>query len=435
MTKKKEAIAIVQRPPTQPKEQAYSVELFISQAIEKNLPVETMERLLAMRTQLKQEQAIEAYNDAVSDFQGRCPIIEKKKKVYQKGTTPKQIKDGTAEVRYSYAPLDSIVEQTSALMGECGLSHRIEVLNEDKFISVTCYLIHKLGHKEGSTFRVPIDFGAYMTEQQKYAAALTYAKRYAFCAVTGILTGDEDNDANSLALEETVKPVSAPKPVTPPAPTPAPVAAKPVPPPVPPPAAPINADDAKKQRITKLMRDNGLQPAVSTKEAWEDAVHKNMGLDLKPENYDKIISILESTMGGPPEPPVTPPPAPPTTPTAPVAGPASTAQTATPNAPLGAGGNGGMGHASTGTNTGNPGGNGQQGNPVPVSQAEQLQKVFGDGVTPPPVADPKNYRARAMGCPDLATAKQIIDDMVKANETVSNIGMISGILKGKGFDV
>ena len=34
-----------------------------------------------------------------------------------------------------------------------------------------------------------------MNAPQKYASAYTYASRYAFCAVTGILTGSEDDDA------------------------------------------------------------------------------------------------------------------------------------------------------------------------------------------------------------------------------------------------
>ena len=38
-----------------------------------------------------------------------------------------------------------------------------------------------------------------MSAQQKVGAALTFAKRYAFCNAFGIMTGDEDNDANQAA--------------------------------------------------------------------------------------------------------------------------------------------------------------------------------------------------------------------------------------------
>ncbi len=407
MTKKKDAIAVVPSGsslPAEPREQCYSVELFISQAIEKNLPVETMERLLAMRTQLKQEQALEAYHRAVSEFQGRCPIIEKKKKVYEKGTTQKEIKDGTARVRYSYAPLDSIVEQTADLMRQCGLSHRVEVLNEDKFISVTCYLIHELGHSEASMFRVPIDFGAYMTEQQKYAAALTYAKRYAFCAVTGILTGDEDNDANSLDVETkpasaTVQP-TAPKPSTTAPPKPAvPAPTKPVTPPAP----TVNPDDAKKQRIIKLMRDNGLQPTTSTKEGWEDAVKRNLGMDLKPENYDKIISVLEASMGGPP-------PEDPKSPPAGQGGSEALDATIVPPKPA----------------TVTPEGN---------ATTQKIIDTFGGVEVPatPVSATMADWRRAAGDCKNTAEALELIKAMENAGEKKMSISMIRGVLAGRNL--
>ena len=49
-----------------------------------------------------------------------------------------------------------------------------------------------------STFKVPIDKEGYMNAPQKFASALTFAKRYAFCNAFGILTGDEDDDSNAV---------------------------------------------------------------------------------------------------------------------------------------------------------------------------------------------------------------------------------------------
>ena len=55
-----------------------SPEYLISQAIEKGASVETMEKLLAMRTQLKQEWAKEQYYIAMAKLQAEMPIIENK---------------------------------------------------------------------------------------------------------------------------------------------------------------------------------------------------------------------------------------------------------------------------------------------------------------------------------------------------------------------
>jgi hypothetical protein len=60
-----------------------------------------------------------------------------------------------------------------------------------------------MGHSQESDFTVPIDEKAFMNAPQKVASALTFAKRYAFCNAFGILTGDEDNDGQSVKVKST----------------------------------------------------------------------------------------------------------------------------------------------------------------------------------------------------------------------------------------
>jgi ERF superfamily len=162
-----------------------SAEKLIAQAIEKNVPVETMERLLAMRTQLKGEYAEEQFNIAMANFQSECPTIKKTKIVCDKNNKP----------RYSYAPLESIVEQVKSLLHKNELSYSLNVIQDEKMLGVVCRVTHSAGHAEESTFSVPIGSEQYMSDVQKYGARLTFAKRYAFCNAFGILTGDEDTDA------------------------------------------------------------------------------------------------------------------------------------------------------------------------------------------------------------------------------------------------
>ena len=173
-----------------------SAEALIAQAIEKNIPVDVMERLLAMRTQVKAEQAKEAYYEAMANFQNQCPIIQKTKVVMNK--------DGKT-VRYKYAPIDSIIEQVKEFIKQNEFSYSINTKMNDG-ITITCQITHKLGHSEISEFSVPIEKDAYMNDQQKVAAASTFAKRYAFCNAFGILTGDEDNDITSIKPKITLSP-------------------------------------------------------------------------------------------------------------------------------------------------------------------------------------------------------------------------------------
>lgn len=172
-----------------------SVNALISQAITSNVPVETLERLFALREKVKAEQAKEAFVTALSGFQSECPVIEKKKEVLNKDKT---------SVRYKYAPIESIVEQIKAPLGKYGFSYTWKVVNDPGFIMAICKVTHELGHAEESDFKVPIDKDAYMTAPQQYAAALTFAKRYTLCNALGISTGDEDNDASDQKKEEKI---------------------------------------------------------------------------------------------------------------------------------------------------------------------------------------------------------------------------------------
>lgn len=158
----------------------------IAQAIDKGLPIDTMERLLAMRRELKAEAAKEAFFSALSNFQSECPEIPKTKTVMNK--------DGRT-VRYKYAPLETIISAVKAPLKKNGFSHTIKTKQDNGNVTAICRLHHIEGHTEETELTVPIDRGGYMSAPQQVAAALTYAKRYAFCDATGIMTADEDTDA------------------------------------------------------------------------------------------------------------------------------------------------------------------------------------------------------------------------------------------------
>ena len=236
MTKKKTQ-ALVTKPDQ-------SVEGFIQQAIEKSLPVETMEKLFSLREKVKAERAKEAFVVALSDFQRVCPIIKKSKKVMNK--------DGRT-LRYQYAPLDSIVDQIRKPLADCGISYTWNVKNDEGFITAIATVKHQLGHSETSEFKVPIDPEGYMTAPQKYASALTFAKRYSLCNALGISTGDEDTDAVDVNKESEAK--------------------------------------SPKSKIVFLLRTLGYE--TKDKTVVETAIKDLAKLDLDPKNYDEIISRLE----------------------------------------------------------------------------------------------------------------------------------------------
>lgn len=170
-------------------------ETLIAKALEHNVPIETMERLLAMRTQLKAERAKEAFFSALSNFQSECPII-------QKG---RQVKSKDGSVRYSYANLEDIITTSGPHLKNNGLSYTIKAEFKEEGIIASCVAHHVMGHSEESSFAIPIEKEAFMNDAQKSGSALTYAKRYAFCNAFGIMTGDQDDDAQSTGPGKSIE--------------------------------------------------------------------------------------------------------------------------------------------------------------------------------------------------------------------------------------
>lgn len=221
-----------------------SVEGFISQAIEKGLPIEQMERFFDLRAKARTEAAKTAFVQAMSLFQSKCPVIEKTKKVMNK--------DGTT-LRYKYAPIDSIVEQIREPLGIAGLAYTWTVKNEPTKITAICRVTHQFGHSEESSFEIPIDSEGYMTAPQKVASALTFAKRYSLCNALGISTGDEDTDATDVNKEPEAKSV--------------------------------------KSKITFRLRTLGEN--TSSIETIREAIKRLTDLESSPDNYGEIASRLQ----------------------------------------------------------------------------------------------------------------------------------------------
>lgn len=246
MTKKTETQIV----PAQPTEVAIPAQTstpdafaLIAMAVQKGtLDIETIKELRALQKEMKADAAREAYVAAMAAFQSECPTVDKTKKVLNK--------DGT--VRYVYAPLDVIVTQVRPILGKHGLSYSIEATQTPEGITATCKVTHILGHTEQSSFTAPVDKDGYMTAPQKVASALTYAKRYAFTNVLGILTGDEDTDATDVKKEK--EPVSV------------------------------------KARIVFLLRQLGAP--TKTKEEVEQAVLAKTQLPLIEANYNEIQDRL-----------------------------------------------------------------------------------------------------------------------------------------------
>lgn len=161
-------------------------------ALTKGLPVETLERLVALHERVSDRAAAAEFNGALAEFQDECPPITK--------TSMAQIVTTSgSKFSYTYAELGHIATTVRPLLHSRGFSYTWDSAIVDKMLTCTCTLRHVNGHKETASFTSPIETRAGMSEQQKMAAALSYAKRMSLIQVLGITTADPGTDGGNPA--------------------------------------------------------------------------------------------------------------------------------------------------------------------------------------------------------------------------------------------
>ncbi|MBD5341915.1 MAG: hypothetical protein HDR79_07615 [Bacteroides sp.] len=127
---------------------------------------------------------------ALSAFQGSLvqPKLEKEVKV--------RTKTG-GEYKFKYADLSACVKSAAPALKEQGLSVS-QIINDGKLITL-------LSHTSGQWFKSELLLPAQSAEYQAFGSAITYLKRYSYCAILGIVA-DTDDDANiACGNEATIK--------------------------------------------------------------------------------------------------------------------------------------------------------------------------------------------------------------------------------------
>lgn len=165
--------------------------LMIQTAIEKGIDATGIKILAEVYERMEAQRAERAYNDALADFQGQCPIILKRKEIeFPTRSGGKFIS--------RYAEMDTIIQDTRELRAIHGFSYSFERTVTDKQIVVICIVRHRGGHKTTTTFQVPIPKEVKLSEAHAVAGAVTFCERYSFRGAFGITTGMPDNDGKDL---------------------------------------------------------------------------------------------------------------------------------------------------------------------------------------------------------------------------------------------
>ena len=159
-------------------------------AIERNLPIEHLEKLMALKERYDAIEAKKKFLEAMSNFQSDCPPLEKSK----------EVKFGST--KYSYAPLGEITATIKEPIKKNDLSFRWSIDDQSEKIICTCIISHISGHSEQTTMSAGKDTSGSKNEIQSRGSTITYLQRYTLIAALGISTADEDTDTSEATPEQ-----------------------------------------------------------------------------------------------------------------------------------------------------------------------------------------------------------------------------------------
>lgn len=156
-------------------------------AMQGGVSVETIERLVALKERAEARSAAAEMNSALAQFQAECPHI-------RKTSTAEIVTNSGGKYGYRYAELDEIARTIRPLLIKHGLAYSWDMETQNDRILCTCILRHVGGHQLTAKFGTPTSTKSAMSDQQKVAAALTYARRQSLVQVLGLTMTDPDND-------------------------------------------------------------------------------------------------------------------------------------------------------------------------------------------------------------------------------------------------
>lgn len=170
----------------------------LAQAIEKGLPVETLDKLMALAERWDKTQSRKAFDEAIAAAKAEIPPIVKNREVDFTGKTG-------IRTHYRHEDLAEIARTVDPILGRHGLSYRFRATsNVSEPVAVTCILSHRLGHYEETTLTAGRDDSGNKNSIQAVGSTITFLQRYTLKVALGLAASNVDDDGKAAAQEATV---------------------------------------------------------------------------------------------------------------------------------------------------------------------------------------------------------------------------------------
>lgn len=160
-------------------------------AIEEKVPVEVLERIVALQERVTDRLARTEFFAALKAFQDEVPDLTRNK-------SANIVTQGGGKYGYTYASLDGIAQTVNPCLHRNGLSYSWTTEDSTpQMLNVVCVLRHVEGHEVRAVFPVPTDTKAAMSAAQKTGSALTYGQRMSLVSVLGLAATDDIDGADT----------------------------------------------------------------------------------------------------------------------------------------------------------------------------------------------------------------------------------------------
>lgn len=166
----------------------------IEKVISANMPIESVDKLLAMQERFEANEAKKAFNLALARFTSEIPTLFKDSKVGY------STRNG-GNTNYKHITLGYVLSEINPVLAKHGLSLSWRTNQSQGKIQVTARVSHQAGHFEETSLHSDPDNSGGKNSIQAVGSAVTYLKRYTAMALLG-LESSEDDDAQGY--EETI---------------------------------------------------------------------------------------------------------------------------------------------------------------------------------------------------------------------------------------
>lgn len=161
-------------------------------AVERSLPTDQLEKLMALHERWEANEARKAWVVALTACKAELqPTISKD------GHVGFESKKGGASTDYDHTTLGNLVAVITPALARHGLSIHHTVDSQDEKtgrIVVSCWVTHAQGHRERVTLGAYPDESGNKNKIQAVGSALNYLRRYTTFAILGLASADEDDD-------------------------------------------------------------------------------------------------------------------------------------------------------------------------------------------------------------------------------------------------